>query len=74
MPEWKKKTLDDASKKMEEVWQTEELKNRGVALIYMFACVLQETLVMLNMNTEEPTTAQVTKESSKPVQRAHDPR
>lgn len=82
MPEWKKKKLDDdASKTMEEVVTTEELKSKEVWLrffIYflqldVFACVLQESLVMLNLNTDNTTTVQIPMES-KPVQRVHDPR
>ncbi|KAG7278864.1 hypothetical protein CRUP_036378 [Coryphaenoides rupestris] len=61
MPEWKKKRLDDASKKMEEV---------GPSVLP------SETQVMLSLKGDDTTTVEIPLESEKQPQptKAHDPR
>ncbi|XP_061779626.1 electroneutral sodium bicarbonate exchanger 1 isoform X1 [Nerophis lumbriciformis] len=74
MPEWKKKNLDDASKKIDEVNAIFKCTNSPHANIDN--CPLQETQVMLDTKSEDAATVQIPLESSKPVQtsKAHDPR
>lgn len=82
MPEWKKKNLDDVSKKIEEVVYMEILKNGGECGCFNHAsinniclCLFEESQVMLSEKMED--TVQIPMESSKPdvqTQKSHDPR
>lgn len=82
MPEWKKKNLDDVSKKIEEVvymgsWKAEvnvDASNHA-SIENVYLCLFKESQVMLSEKTED--TVQIPMESSKPdvqTQKSHDPR
>lgn len=74
MPEWKKKNLDDASKKMEEVEKKPSYIHHPALTCLWHSCLLQESQIMLSVRKDD--TVQIPMESSKPLHtsKAHDPR
>lgn len=78
MPEWKKKNLDDASKKIDEVVQKNAEKKGSLSCVKDISNVsrsfVQESQVMLSEKKDDAV--QIPMESSKPAQypRSHDPR